>query len=355
MSGSRYWIDLASARVGGRVLVASDEFFAPKENLLKPEPPIFKAGKYTDRGKWMDGWETRRRRGGGHDWCVVGLGIPGAPRQIVVDTSHFTGNHPAACSIEAATLERDPSIEDLPSLEGTWEEVVSRSDLAGDTENLLSVRKNAAMRCGPIGFTHVRLHVYPDGGVARLRVRGEARPDWARILAGGEAVDLAGVTHGGIVLASSDEFYGAPMNLLMPGPGADMSDGWETRRRRGPGHDWVALRLGRRGVIERIEVDTSHFKGNYPESCSVDGWDAGTSEPRDGASGVPALRAEFGHEGWREILPRSPVGPHARHLFGMDRPVEPVTHVRLHIHPDGGVSRFRVFGRPVSAPAAEGS
>jgi len=252
-------VDLAAGRLGGRAVAANDEFFAPKENLLKPGRGAFIEGKYTERGKWMDGWETRRRREPGNDWCIIRLGIPGLIRAITVDTNHFRGNHPESCSLDVADLAGTRAQKRLAAVRD-WVEALPRSPLSGHAENefeISSVRR----------ATHVRLNIFPDGGVARLRIWGEAQPDWARLARSKTPVDLAAAQHGGAPLACSDEFFSAPVNLLMPGRGRDMGDGWETRRRRDSGHDWVVLRLGHRGVIETILVDTLHFKGNFPESC----------------------------------------------------------------------------------------
>ncbi len=324
MSARRGLIDLASARVGGRALAANDEFFAPKRNLLRPEPPVFIEGKYTDRGKWMDGWETRRRRTPGHDWCLVRLGIPGVIRAVTVDTSFFRGNYPEACSLDAAGLAaRAPRRLDAIG----WTEILPRAPLQGHTQNEFAI--DGAEPC-----THVRLRIYPDGGVARLRVWGEARPDWQRIARARRALDLIAVAHGGVPLASSDEFFGEPLNLLMPGRPANMGDGWETRRRRGPGHDWVVIRLGRRGTPARVEIDTTHFKGNFPESASLEGCD----EPELSPLVTPGEAVR-----WTELVPRAKLRADTRHRF--DVRGRPVTHVRLNIFPDGGVARLRVFGR----------
>ena len=328
-------IDLAAARVGGRALAASDEFFAPRHNLLAPGGAVFIEGKYTDRGKWMDGWETRRRRGpeGGYDWCIIRLGIPGAIRVVTVDTTHFRGNHPAACSLDAAQLSGEPrvSARALRTLELAFVELLPRSPLAGHTENEFAVASDAA-------FTHVRLKIYPDGGVARLRLWGEARPDWRKIAAARAAVDLVAVEQGGVPLATSDQFFSEPLNLIMPGPSRDMGDGWETRRRRGPGHDWVVLRLGARGVVERIELDTTHFKGNFPESAGLEGCD---TPDLTGAAPPPSATD------WRELVPRAKLRADAPQRFRIANAAHlpPVTHVRLNIYPDGGVARLRLWGR----------
>src|SRR5256884_4917311 len=232
-------IDLAAARVGGRALVASDEFFAPKQSLVAAGSAVFIEGKYTDRGKWMDGWETRRRRGpeGGSDWCIIRLGIPGAIRVVTVDTTHFRGNHPAACSLDAAQLSGEPrvSARALRTLDLAFVELLPRSLLAGHTENEFAVASDAA-------FTHVRLKIYPDGGVARLRLWGEARPDWRKIAAAGPAVHLGPVEHGRVPLAPSGQFFRHPLKPIMPGPSRDLGDGWEARRPRGPRPDWAGAR-----------------------------------------------------------------------------------------------------------------
>ena len=245
-------IDLAAARAGGRALSASDEFFASKSNLLKPGRGVFLEGKYTSRGKWMDGWETRRRRTPGFDWCIIQLGVPGVIRAVTVDTHHFKGNHPEACSLTAATLAAVPKAATLKRAAQHWPELLAKSPLGPDRENEFLVS-------GGTRVTHLRLHIYPDGGVARLRVWGEARPDWSRLRSRPGPIDLVAVQHGGVPLAASDEFFSEPINLLMPGPSVDMGDGWETRRRRGPGHDWVIIRLGARGTVQEVVVDTAHF------------------------------------------------------------------------------------------------
>lgn len=323
-------IDLASARIGGRAVLANDEFFAPKANLLKPEPAVFLEGKYTNRGKWMDGWETRRRRTPGHDWCIVRLGHPGVARAITVDTRHFRGNHPEACSVDVAAVSGVPSRARLRALGDRWTELLPHSPLRGDTGNEFTVTGDARA-------THVRLNIYPDGGVARLRVWGEVRPDWDHLQSQRRRVDLVAVQHGGVPLAASDEFFSEALNLLMPGRPANMGDGWETRRRRGLGHDWVILRLGHRGTIEELVVDTTHFKGNFPESCRLEACDASALDQTT----VPDEQAP-----WREILPRTKLRADTPHRFRAIGRSGPVTHVRLSIFPDGGVARLRLFGKP---------
>src|SRR5918911_237086 len=316
-------VDLAAERLGGAVLYANDEFFAPKENLLKPSAPVFIEGKYTDLGKWMDGWETARRRSPGYDWCIIRLGLPGRIRGVLVDTSHFKGNYPEQCSIDAAAADGQPGLEQLLSSEVEWREILPVSQLKGDSQNLFNVESSE--RC-----THLRFKIYPDGGVARLRVYGEVAPDWERIKRRGGEIDLAAVEHGGVVLSCSDMFFGHRHNLIMPGRAINMSDGWETKRRRGPGHDWSIIKLGRPGTIRRVEVDTSWFKGNFPESCSIEACSV--------AEGRELTESEFSSLAWQEILPRTKLQAHTRHLFEDEIRGTEATHVRFNIYPDGGVS-----------------
>jgi allantoicase len=328
-------INLAGARLGAEALATNDEFFAPKENLIKPEPPVFAPDRYTDRGKWMDGWETRRRRTPGHDWCILKLGLPGVIRSIVVDTTHFSGNYPSHCSLDACGVPDGTPVDDLTGGSVTWHPVLPQSELRGDAENTLPVDD-------PRRFTHVRLNIFPDGGVARLRVLGDAVPDWTRVLSAAAPIDLASVVNGAHIVDTSDRFFGEAANMLMPYPAANMGDGWETKRRRGPGHDWSIIHLAIEGAVHRIEIATTHFKGNYPESCSVDS--ALIHDVRGGVSADSStVRAP-----WSTVLARTPLRPDDVHVFdraSLDSE-RSATHVRLNIFPDGGISRCRVFGAP---------
>ncbi len=327
--------DLASLRVGGRALAASDDFFAPRANLVKPADPIFIPGRFTSRGKWMDGWESRRKRTPGHDWCVVQLGMRGRVHGVDVDTRFFTGNYPSHCSVEALDTTKGVTKALAAAEGGRWVSIVPRVALRGDGHNYFATDRAASAT----PWTHLRLNIYPDGGVARFRAYGEAEIDWEAIRRKGQPVDLASITRGGLVLGASDMHFGGKDNLIMPGRAANMGDGWETRRRRGAGHDWAIVRLGAPGTVTRVEIDTSHFKGNYPDRASLDGCFA---------PGAPleALAAAT----WRELLPQSKLTAHHRHVFTRGLPgIGPVSHVRLNIFPDGGISRLRVHGTVAAA------
>ena len=334
-------IDLASERLGGKALVASDEFFAGKENLLKPGRAVFIPDKYTDMGKWMDGWESRRKRTPGHDWCIIALGRPGLIRGVNVDTGHFKGNQPESCTVEAAELAGTPDIATLTSATLAWSEVIGRTTLNPDSEHLIAAATAAAGR----RFTHVRLNIFPDGGVARFRVHGEVLPDWKALAATGEPVDLAAAENAGLVIACNDMHFGSRHNLIMPGRAANMGDGWETRRKRGlkgGEFDWCIVRLGHRGTIRRVEVDTNHFKGNFPESCRIEVCDAPPA-PADRATVLDLDRAQ-----WVELLPRTKLRADTRHFYEaeLDKSAasRPCTHARLSMYPDGGISRLRLWG-----------
>ena len=315
-------VNLASRRLGAGVIAASDEFFGEKENLLRAEPPGHQPGTFGHKGQVVDGWETRRRRSPGHDWALIRLGAPGVIHAVVVDTAHFTGNFPAECSVEACAAEGYPSPGELLSEAVTWAQLVPRSPLAGDTENRFPVMDGSR-------FTHLRLTIYPDGGVARLRAEGAVVPD-PRLL-DGQPLDLVALENGGTVVDASDRFYSPPENMIGPGRAAVMGDGWETRRRRDAGHDWVLFRLASAGHIHQAVVDTSCFLGNAPATAAVRACDGGGDGP-DAAE-------------WFELLPSARLQPDTRHRFRID-PARShcATHVRLEIHPDGGMARLRLFG-----------
>ncbi len=320
----RRFPNLASPRFGSRAASASDEFFGVKERLISDAPPIFIADKYDAHGKWMDGWESRRKRDEGHDWCIVELGACGIIHGVEVDTRYFTGNYPPGASIEACAPNAD--IDDASA----WKTILPRVSLEGDKRQFFVISEDGV-------WGAVRLNILPDGGVARLRLYGEVVPSWGEV-DGGALVELSALRNGGRIVAFNDAHYGDLWALLSEGRGKTMGDGWETRRRREPGNDWIIIALAARGVVEAIEIDTAHFKGNFPDSASVEGVDL---------SGVSDEVLLDGSASWCEILQQRKLQADMLHEFsGADiSSPEPITHVRLNIYPDGGVSRFRVFGR----------
>lgn len=318
MSDFQKLTDLAARRFGAGVMAANDEFFAEKENLLNAGRADFQAHTFGHKGQIYDGWETRRRRESGHDWAIVRLGAAGIIKGVVIDTGNFTGNCPEEASIEATALEGNPALDDLERAE--WTTLVALSALKGDSENLFAI--NDAHR-----WTHLRLSIYPDGGVARLRVHGVVIPDPRWVLARG-TIDLAALENGGELIGSSDDFYSSARNTLLPGSALTQGDGWENRRRRHGGNDWFAVALALPGKVVGIELDTAPFKGNAPGWISIS---AGSSL----SAGLGALT----------LVSKTRVQPDTLHRYIIDDQTL-VEAIRLDVYPDGGLGRFRVWGSP---------
>ena len=296
---------------------ATDDFFADKSRLIQSSEPVFIDDKYDDHGKWMDGWESRRKRTPGYDYCIIRLGVPGVVHGVEIDTRYFTGNFPPEASIDACV-----SDEDVPA--GEWIEVLPKIPLQGDSRQFFDIRHDNVV-------SHLRLNIFPDGGIARLRVFGEIQPSLST--ADGQ-VDLVALENGGRALAASDQHYGSKHNLNVAGRGVNMGDGWETARRRGPGNDWVILALGQPGVIESAVIDTAHFKGNYPDRVSLE---AASFEDHEAAVAEDAE--------WQTLLPESKLEMDREHTFESLADLGTVSHVRMSIYPDGGISRLRLLGR----------
>jgi allantoicase len=346
-------VDLASASFDAAVLGCSDEFFAEASNLLSPKPAVFDPDRYTDHGKWMDGWESRRRRTVGEDWCVIRLGVRGQLLAFDVDTSHFLGNHAPLARIEACDAPGATSLESLADAE--WIEVLEQAPLQAGSHNLFVVAP-------PRPATHLRLTITPDGGVARLRAFGKVIPTWdaeideqARAAIGPGVVDLAALRHGGRALACSDMFFAPMNNLIAPGRSTYMGGGWETRRRRGAGHDWILLELAAPGTIDVVEIDTGHFHGNHAQRCSLWGVHApNTTRLADLLAGDRAAggwhevlpASAIASERWQRILPETMLGPDRRVFLSDLEQRGAFTHVRLETFPDGGVARLRLYGHP---------
>ena len=319
----RHHVNLAQPRLGSEVTYATDDFFADKARLIDPAEPVFIPGKYDSNGKWMDGWESRRKRVPGHDWCVIRLGVPGLIAGFEIDTRHFTGNYPPGAEIEVCR-----SDEAVPGEQAGWTKVTDRLALNGDDRVFVAVEHKELV-------THVRLHIFPDGGVARLRVWGRIAKDWSKVDRE-SLLDLLAMENGGRGIIANDEHYGCIENLTAPGRGVNMGDGWETRRRREPGHDWAVLELGTPGHIEEVVVDTAHFKGNYPDRCFLQA----TSDAAGSPDEIGSTSAS-----WPVLLPEVKLEADEIHVFRDElADLGPVRFVRLNIIPDGGVSRLRLIG-----------
>ena len=315
-------INLANPRIGAKVTFATDDFFADKSRLIDPADAVFIPGKYDDNGKWMDGWESRRKRGTGYDHAIVRLGARGVVHGFDIDTSHFTGNFPPAASIDACI-----SHEDVPGDAAVWTTLVPSMNLSGNSHHFVPCDSGEA-------WTHIRLNIYPDGGVARLRVFGEIYRDWNGFDAR-ERIDLLAMENGGRGIVANDEHFGVLANITLPGKGLNMGDGWETRRRREPGNDWSILALGHAGTVEEILVDTAFFKGNFPSHISIQ-----AALVSGGTDDSLPVQSQF----WPELLDKQPLSADAEHSFRPLAGIGPISHIRVNIYPDGGISRLRLFG-----------
>ena len=338
-------VNLADASLGAAALWASDDFFAAKERVLQRADPVSRPGTFDAHGQWMDGWESRRRRKPGHDACIVRLATPGIIRSFDIDTHYFTGNYPPQAAVDATNEANplDPATR--------WTRILAPRPLKGNDHNVFACESDVVWRA-------LRLNIYPDGGVARLRAYGEARPESppdnagatsAAIAIGPEGpptdartrIDLFAPEHGGVALEANDQHYGHIGNLNRPGRGLNMGDGWETRRRREPGFDWVIVKLGRPGTIREVLIDTAHFKGNYPDRVSLNA----AMMPDASDQGLAAISMH-----WPLLLPEQNLRADAEHRFAAELVSPgPVSHVRMNIHPDGGVSRLRLYGEAVHA------
>lgn len=315
--------NLADSRIGAQIVECSDDFFAEAKRMLQFEAPIFVEDKFDDHGKWMDGWETRRKRHAGYDWCIVKLGVAGKIKALDIDTTFFTGNYPASASLEGCYAPNGNTQEAL------WQPLLGNSILGPSQHHIFDVQNDAI-------FTHIRLNIFPDGGVARLRIYGDVQ---IQITDTDQILDLLALQNGGRVIAYSDAHFGHPHNLINPGRGVNMGDGWETKRRRAPGFDWCLLALGQAGKIEKIEIDTAHFKGNYPAQVSIQ---AIYIEDATDPQLIP--QSMF----WPFLLDAQDMQMDHIHSYLTEILAhEKVSHIRVNMIPDGGISRIRLWGKVV--------
>lgn len=316
-------VNLASPKMGTKILAFSDDFFGEVTRMLNDKDPIFIEDKYDNHGKWMDGWESKRRRDGGNDWAIIKLGSAGIISKIEIDTSYFTGNFPPFFSLEGIYSETEPDKD------SNWKTLIDKTSLIGDCKNNFELNLKETLN-------FIRLQIFPDGGVARIRLFGEVRYNWKQFNSG-EIIELSSLKLGGSILAYNNAHYGDVSALLSDGRGKTMGDGWETRRRREPGNDWIIIKLAQKGNIEKIEIDTAHFKGNYPDRASIQA----TSIDKN----ITTKDLIQNSDNWNIILDETKLSADNIHKYKINsNSKNEATHIRLNIYPDGGVSRLRIFG-----------
>ncbi|MDB0048740.1 allantoicase [Pseudomonadota bacterium] len=316
-------VNLASPKMGTKILAFSDDFFGEVTRMLNDKDPIFIEDKYDNHGKWMDGWESKRRRDGGNDWAIIKLGSAGIISKIEIDTSYFTGNFPPFFSLEGIYSETEPDKD------SNWTTLIDKTSLIGDCKNNFELNLKETLN-------FIRLQIFPDGGVARIRLFGEVKYNWKQFNSD-EIIELSSLKLGGSILAYNNAHYGDVSALLSDGRGKTMGDGWETRRRREPGNDWIIIKLAQKGNIEKIEIDTAHFKGNYPDRASIQA----TSIDKN----ITTKDLIQNSENWNIILNETKLSADNIHKYKINsNSKNEATHIRLNIYPDGGVSRLRIFG-----------
>lgn len=318
-------VDIINEKLGGTVLSMSDEWFAAAENLIKPNKPIRDATKFTHAGAWYDGWETRRHNENEYDWVIIKAGVNGA--HIIgaeIDTAFFNGNQAPFISIDALYDEKSDNCI-VEEDDQRWDEIFPKVG-CGPSQNHFFILSNGLTKKA---YNYIKLKMYPDGGIARFRLYGQVVPAKLQKAPQNEVSDLAYVGNGGTVFAVSDEHFGSASNLLLPGRGHDMSDGWETKRSRTPNHvDWAIIQLARESTfIEKIIVDTAHYRGNFPQFITVQGCNKSPTDDTE----------------WIDIVGKSKTGPDSIHEYSIGKQLN-ISYVKLTIIPDGGVKRIRVIG-----------
>ncbi len=315
-------INLADPRIGTKVIFKTDDFFAAAHRILNIENPVFKDGLFDKHGKWMDGWETRRRRSKGFDYLILKLGKPGKIFDIDIDTTHFNGNQPTHASLEGCFSKT------MPNKKTKWISLLSKKKLGPNrNHNFKSNNKSV--------FNYIRLNIFPDGGVARLRLYGKIEME--KNFLNNKTINLTSVLNGASIIGCNNEHFGRAENIIAPGKGKNMGDGWETRRSRGKNFDWLIIKFGKPGLIKKLEIDTHHFKGNYPDSCSI--------QTASISKDLPNKSIVNNSKNWKFILNKSKLSAHKKHIFKkflIKRSKE--NYLRINIYPDGGISRIRAFG-----------
>ena len=317
-------IDLAQPRLGTKVIYKTDDFFASANRIINPTEPVFKVGVFDKHGKWMDGWESRRKRTAGHDFIIIKLGKPGTIKKVDVDTSHFNGNQPAMISIEGANSNSN-KINQLK-----WQPLLSKKKTKANSHHYFTVNSNKV-------FTHIKFNIFPDGGVARLRLYGSiAKSNKLK----NKKINLASLLDGSSVIACNNEHFGKAENILAPGKAKNMGDGWETRRRRGKGFDWLILNSLDGKEIDKIEISTHHFKGNFPSHCSLQA--AYLPNSKNSKQIVKSSN------NWKYLLKDAKLSANKVHVFKNNlMKKDKINFIKINIFPDGGISRFRIYGKSI--------
>ena len=315
-------IDLAQPRLGTKVIFKTDDFFASAKRIINPTTPIFKVGEFDKHGKWMDGWESRRKRTEGHDYIILKLGKPGSILKVDIDTSYFNGNQPATVSLEGA----NSNSNNTKLLK--WQPLLPRKKTKANIHHYFSTNNKKV-------FTHIKFNIFPDGGVARLRLFGViAKTKKLK----NKITNLASLLDGASVVACNNEHFGKAENILAPGKAKNMGDGWETRRRRGKGYDWLILNSLDGCMINKIEISTHHFKGNFPSHCSLQATYFPT--PRSSKHIVSSSTK------WKYLLKNAKLSANKVHNFSNSlMKKEKINYIKINIFPDGGISRFRIYGK----------
>ena len=315
-------INLAQTRLGTKIVYKTDEFFAPASRILNPTPPVFKEGVFDKHGKWMDGWETRRKRGSGHDYLILKLGKPGRIKKVDIDTSFFNGNQPNKVSLQACI-----SRQNLPNKKTKWTTILNKKKTKPNSHHFFGISNKLV-------FTHVKLNIFPDGGVARLRIFGELVVSKLK----SKTINLTSVLNGAVPIVCNNEHFGKAENILAPGKGINMGDGWETRRSRGKNFDWLIIRCATAAKVNKIQIDTHHFKGNYPNQCSIQ---ASLIKGKPSAKKILAMSKK-----WKQLLNKVKLKAHKKHNF-KNKLIKKnkINYIRINIFPDGGISRIRLLGK----------
>ena len=316
-------IDLAQSRLGSKIVFKTNEFFAPAKRIINPWPPVFKEGVFDKHGKWMDGWETRRKRGKGYDYLILKLGRPGRISKIDIDTSYFSGNQPTKVSLHACFSKKK-----LPNKNSKWTTILKKKPTKANSHHFFNIKNKSI-------FTHIKLNIFPDGGVARIRIYGSMK-----ILKNftGKVLNLTSVLNGATPIACNNEHFGRAENILAPGMGKNMGDGWETRRSRGKNFDWLIIKCAAAGKINKIQIDTHHFKGNYPDKCSIQ---AAFIDKK-----ISSRAIVNNSKKWKLLLNKVKLYAHKKHNFKNNlMKSKKINYIKINIFPDGGISRIRVFGK----------